>query len=74
MARSDKIAIIGNNGWAAQTIIKSLAEQPFAKPLRILAREKSSIQNLPDNVEVVRYSWNSNESIALALRGVDILM
>lgn len=74
MARSDNIAIIGHNGWAAQAIIRSLAEQPFAKPLRILARENSSIQSVPSNVEVVRYSWDNNESIALALRGVDILM
>ncbi|THY33973.1 hypothetical protein D6D01_02078 [Aureobasidium pullulans] len=74
MSPSDKIAIIGHNGWAAQAIVKSLAAQAFTTPLRVLARDASSITSLPDNVEVVRYSWDREESITSALHGVDILL
>lgn len=74
MAPTDKIAIIGHNGWAAQSIINSLAAQAFTIPIRILAREHSSIAKLPKNVEVARYSWENTESIVSALRGVDVLL
>ncbi|THY12958.1 hypothetical protein D6D02_04942, partial [Aureobasidium pullulans] len=74
MSPSDTIAIIGHNGWAAQTIVKSLAAQAFTTPLRVLARDASSIANLPDNVEVARYSWDREESITSALHGVNILL
>ncbi|THW84124.1 hypothetical protein D6D18_07907 [Aureobasidium pullulans] len=74
MSPADKIAIIGHNGWAAQAIVKSLAAQAFTTPLRVLARDASSITSLPDNVEVARYSWDREESIASALYGIDILL
>ena len=74
MAPTDKIAIIGHNGWAAQSIINSLAAQAFTNPIRILARENFSTAKLPKNVEVVRYSWEEPESIVTALRGVDVLL
>lgn len=74
MSPSDKIAIIGHNGWAAQAIVKSLATQAFTAPLRVLARDASSIASLPDNVEVARYSWDREESIASALYGIDIVL
>ncbi|KAG2170752.1 hypothetical protein JADG_010491 [Aureobasidium aubasidani] len=62
MSPADKIAIIGHNGWAAQAIVKSLAAQAFTTPLRVLARDASSITSLPDNVEVARYSWDREDS------------
>ncbi|KAI5202353.1 hypothetical protein E4T39_04764 [Aureobasidium subglaciale] len=74
MTLSDKIAIIGHNGWAAQPIVKALAAQAFKQPIRIIAREQASIDTLPENVEVVRYSWDNASSIASALDGVDVLL
>ncbi|THX22247.1 hypothetical protein D6C98_05860 [Aureobasidium pullulans] len=68
MSPSDKIAIIGHNGWAAQAIVKSLATQAFTAPLRVLARDASSIASLPDNVEVARYSWDREDYM-----GIDIV-
>ena len=74
MGLSDKIAIIGHNGWAAQKIIQTLASHPFHRTIRILARQGSDISHLPQNVEVSRYTWDDPTSIWSALDDVDILM
>ncbi|KAI5275047.1 hypothetical protein E4T47_01868 [Aureobasidium subglaciale] len=74
MTLYEKIAIIGHNGWAAQAIVKALAAQAFEQPIRIIAREQSSIDTLSNNVEVVHYSWDNPSSITSALDGVDILL
>lgn len=74
MSPNDKIAIIGHNGWAASGIIKSLALQPFEQSIRILAREGSRTSDVPENTELVRYSWDDDASISQALEGVDVLL
>lgn len=73
MAPTSRIAIIGHNGWAAQKIIKTLAAQPFQHPLRVLAREGSSIASLPDGIEVRRYSWDDEASLTEGLKDIEIL-
>lgn len=74
MSPTDRLAIIGHNGWAAQSIVASLASQPFETPIRILAREGSKTDGLSNNVQLVRYLWDDDASIAQALEGVDILL
>ena len=74
MGLSDKIAVIGHNGWAAKRIIEGIAAQPFEQSIRILAREGSDIKDLPKNVEVARYTWDDQPGLAKSLEGVDILM
>jgi hypothetical protein len=74
MSPTDKVAVIGHGGWAARSILKVLASQPFTKPIRVLARENSNADALPENTEVARYSWEDKVSIANALEGVDVLL
>jgi uncharacterized protein YbjT (DUF2867 family) len=74
MSPKDKIAVIGLGGWAARSILKALASQPFTQPIRVLAREGSNTDALPGNTEVARYSWEDEASIGKALEGVDILL
>lgn len=74
MSPTDKIAVIGHNGWAARSIIKALASQPLTQPMRVLVREGSSADALPENTEIARYSWSNETSIANALEGVDVLL
>jgi hypothetical protein len=74
MSPTDKIAVIGHSGWAARSILKALASQSFTQPIRVLARESSNTDALPDNTEVARYSWEDETSIANALEGVDVLL
>lgn len=74
MSSTDKIAILGHNGWAARDILKCLASRPFTQPIRILARVTSNVANLPKNTEVARFSWSDDNSISRALEGVDVLL
>lgn len=74
MTLTDRIAIIGHNGWAASRIVRALAAQPFDHPLCILARHGSSVSALPPGVELVRYSWDDESSLRAALEGVDVVM
>jgi len=74
MSPSDKIAVIGHNGWAARTILRSLVGSRFEHPVRVLARDTSSITSLPAEIELIRYSWDDEASITEALQGVDILL
>ena len=74
MSPTDKLAVIGHNGWAARSIIKALASQPFTHPVRVLVREGPNADALPDNTEIVRYSWADEASIANALEGIDVLL
>lgn len=74
MSPTDRIAVIGHNGWAAQSIIRALASQLSTQPVRVLAREGSSTDALPANTEVARYSWKDEKSIGNALEGVDVLL
>ncbi|GAB7324224.1 hypothetical protein MBLNU13_g07581t2 [Cladosporium sp. NU13] len=74
MSPTDKLAVIGHNGWAARSIIKALASQPFTHPIRVLVREGSNAGALPENTEIARYSWANEASIANALEGVDVLL
>lgn len=74
MSPNDRLAVIGHNGWAARSIIRALASQPFTLPIRVLAREGSNTATLPQNTEVVRYSWDDETSISKALEGVDVLL
>lgn len=74
MSPTDKIAVIGHNGWAARSIIRALASQPFTQPVRVLAREGSNTDALPDNTEVARYSWEDETTVRNALEGVDVLL
>lgn len=74
MSPTDRIAVIGHNGWAARSIIRALASQPFTQPVRVLAREGSNTDALPESTEVARYSWEDEKSIRNALEGVDVLL
>lgn len=74
MSPTDKVAIIGHNGWAARSILKALSSQSFTQPIRVLAREGSNTATLPENTEVARYSWEDEASISKALEGVDVLL
>jgi uncharacterized protein YbjT (DUF2867 family) len=74
MSPTDKIAVIGHGGWAARSILKALASQSFAQPIRVLARVSSNTDALPENTEVARYSWDDETSIRNALEGVDVLL
>lgn len=74
MGISDRIAIVGHNGWTASRIIKTLAAHPFQHPIRVLAREGSNVSRLPPTVEISRYNWDSQASLRSALSGIDILM
>jgi len=74
MSPTDKIAVIGHSGWAARSILKALASQPFTQPIRVLARVGSNTDALPENTEVARYSWEDEASIGNALEGVDVLL
>ena len=74
MSPTDKIAVIGHSGWAAKSILRALASQPFTQPIRVLAREGSHTSALPENTEVARYSWEDKTSIRNALEGVDVLL
>lgn len=74
MSPTDKLAVIGHNGWAARSIIKALASQPSTHPIRVLVREGSNADALPENTEVARYSWANEASIGNALEGVDVLL
>lgn len=74
MSPNDKLAVIGHNGWAARSIIKALASQPFTHPIRVLVREGSNADALPRNTEIVRYSWANEASIANSLEGIDVLL
>lgn len=74
MSPTDRIAVIGHGGWAARSILKALASQPFTQPIRVLARGGSNTDALPGNTEVARYSWEDETSIRAALEGVDVLL
>lgn len=74
MARTDRIAIIGHNGWAARKIIASLAAQSFENPLRVLARSGSNTDSVPSGVDIHRYSWDDDTSLAKGLEDIDILL
>lgn len=74
MTLTDKIAIIGHNGWAASRIVSKLAAHPFKHSLRILARQGSSTAKLPPNVEISNYSWDDATELRDVLNGVDILI
>ena len=74
MSPTDKLAVIGHNGWAARSIIRALAAQPFQQPIRVLARESSNTDSLPTNTEIARYSWNDEASISESLKGIDVLL
>ncbi|KAM0723663.1 hypothetical protein Q7P37_000651 [Cladosporium fusiforme] len=74
MSPTDKLAVIGHNGWAARSILRALASQPFEYPIRVLAREGSDTSTLPQNTESVRYSWDDETSISEAVKGIDIVL
>lgn len=74
MSPTDRIAVIGHNGWAARSIIRALASQFFTQPVRVLAREGSNTDALPGNTEVARYSWEDEASVRNALEGADVLL
>lgn len=74
MSPTDKLAVIGHNGWAARSILRALAFQRFTQPIRVLARKGSGVATLPQNTEVARYSWDDEASISKALDGVDVLL